>query len=82
MRILTEEDIKKVLTSEYQALDTRKEELKEKTKNRNFNNQEKQLLFKSIADKEAMQIEIVRLWMKLFNTNIFSLNEIIKELDK
>lgn len=82
MKRLSEEDIKKILASEYQALDTRKDELREGTKDRNLSHQEKQCLLKSIADKEAMQIEIVRIWMKLFDTTIFSLNEIIKELDK
>lgn len=78
---MKKEDIKKVLASEYQALETQKEELREKTIDRNITHQEKQVLFKSIADKKAMQVEIVRLWMKLFNTTIFSIDEIIKELD-
>ena len=82
MKRLSEEDIKKVLAGEYKALETRKEDLREKVKDRNLTHQEKQCLLKSIADKEAMEIEIVRIWMKLFNTNIFSLNEIINELDK
>ena len=82
MKRLAEEDIKKTLADEYKALEARKEELRQKTNDRNLNHQEKQCLFKSIADKEAMEIEIVRIWMKLFDTTIFSLNEIIKELDK
>ena len=78
---MKKEDIKKVLASEYQELETQKEELREKTRDRNITHQEKQALFKSIADKKAMQVEIVRIWMKIFNTNIFSIDEIIKELD-
>lgn len=82
MKRLSEEDIKKILASEYQALETQKEELRKKTINRGLSHQEKQVLFKSIADKKAMQVEIVRVWMKIFHTNIFSIDEIIKELDK
>lgn len=82
MKRLTKEDIKKVLAGEYQALELRKGELRAKTKDRNLAHQEKQLLFRSIADKEAKQVEIVRIWMKLFDTTVFSLNEIIKKLDK
>ena len=82
MKRLSEKDIKKVLASEYQELETQKEELRGKTINRGLSHQEKQVLFKNIADKKAMQVEIVRVWMKLFDTNIFSIDEIIKELDK
>lgn len=82
MKKLSEKDIKKVLASEYQALELRKEELRAKTKDRHISHQEKQLLFKNIADQKALQVEIVRVWMKLFDTNIFSIDEIMKELDK
>lgn len=82
MKKLSEKDIKKVLASEYQELETQKEELREKTINRGLSHQEKQVLFKSIADKKAMQVEIVRVWMKIFNTTIFSIDEIMKDLDK
>ena len=79
---MKKEDVKKVLAGEYQELENQKEELREKTIDRHISHQEKQVLFKNIADKKAMQVEIVRVWMKLFNTNIFSIDEIIKELDK
>lgn len=82
MKRLTKEDIKKVLAGEYQALETQKTDLRKKTKDRNLNHQEKQLVFKDIADKKAMQIGIVRIWMKVFDTTIFSLSEILEELDK
>ena len=79
---MKKEDIKKVLASEYKELENQKEELREKTINRGLSHQEKQVLFKNIADKKAMQVEIVKIYMKLFNTTIFSIDEIVKELDK
>lgn len=83
MNRLTDDEIKKVLADEYKALEIRKEELRERTKNSNLNFQEKQVLFQSILDKEFMQIEVGRIWIKLFNVdNINSVNEILKELDK
>ena len=79
---MKKEDVKKVLASEYQSLEIQKGDLRKKAKDRNLNHQEKQRIFKSIGDKKAMQVEIVRIWMEIFHTNIFSLNEIMKELDK